>query len=94
MYQAKESGRNTECFFDAAVNRKALRKLKLERHLRSTLEQQEFELYYQPVYDVSDNRIIGAEALLRWNSQALGTVSNEEYIPVAEQTGLIVDIGL
>lgn len=94
MYQAKALGGNTEQFFDQSINKKAVRKLELERHLRNALGRDELEIYFQPVCSVSPYKITGAEALLRWHCEALGPVFPDEFIPIAEQTGLIVDIGL
>ncbi|WP_374265427.1 EAL domain-containing protein [Zoogloea sp.] len=93
MYHAKESGRNTYRFFDEAMNVNALERLHLENGLRQAIEQQEFQLYYQPQVELASGRIIGVEALLRWFSGNLGSISPARFIPLAEECGLIVPIG-
>jgi len=93
MYQAKELGRNNFQYFTEAMNRNVSRRLALEEQLRGALERDEFEVHYQIQFDITDNKIIGAEALLRWNNYELGAISPDEFIPVAEQTGIIVSLG-
>lgn len=93
MYQAKELGRNTYSFFTKEMNVIMQRRLELEAQMHGALDRQEFEVYYQPQIDVSNRKIVGAEALIRWHNPVLGNILPDEFIPVAEQTGLIVSIG-
>jgi EAL domain-containing protein (putative c-di-GMP-specific phosphodiesterase class I) len=93
MYQAKQRGRKTCAFFSGDMNAHALERLTLENQLRRAVERNEFVLYYQPKVDVSSGHIIGAEALVRWKHPELGIVSPAKFIPIAEETGLIVEIG-
>jgi len=90
MNNAKAAGGNTFEFYSASTNERSLKQLRLEQLLRTALEHEEFMLYYQPKVDVQTGRVKGAEALLRWHSARLGRVSPVEFIPVAEETGLIV----
>lgn len=93
MYQAKEVGRNTFRFFDATMNVEAAEHLRLRNGLRRALEGGEFELHYQPQIDLRSGAVTGVEALLRWCHPELGPVSPARFIPVAEDSGLIVPIG-
>ena len=93
LYRAKEAGRGTFAFFEESLNRRAQDRRQLEIDLRAALEAGEFELYYQPLFDLESNRIGSFEALIRWNHPKRGLVSPADFIPVAEETGLIVQIG-
>jgi diguanylate cyclase (GGDEF)-like protein/PAS domain S-box-containing protein len=93
MYHAKESGRNTYRFFTEQMNANALERLQLENHLRQALDRGELLLNYQPQIDLTTGAIVGAEALIRWQSEALGFVPPGRFIPIAEESGLILPIG-
>ncbi|WP_276755245.1 bifunctional diguanylate cyclase/phosphodiesterase [Pseudoalteromonas marina] len=93
MYQAKALGRNTFSFFTNQMNTVIQRRLTIEEQMRGALQRNEFILYYQPQFNVKKNEIIGAEALLRWLNPVLGSVAPDEFIPIAEKTGVIISIG-
>ncbi len=93
MYRAKESGRNTFCFFTAELNRRAASRMRLAAELRHALERDEFRLHYQPKFDARTLELRGVEALLRWQHPVRGLVAPNDFVPVLEETGLIVPVG-
>jgi diguanylate cyclase (GGDEF)-like protein/PAS domain S-box-containing protein len=93
MYRAKGGGRNAFCFYTADLNAQALHKLELESQLRRALERNELLLHYQPLLHLASNRVTDVEALIRWHRDDGSLVSPLDFIPLAEETGLIVSIG-
>jgi diguanylate cyclase (GGDEF)-like protein/PAS domain S-box-containing protein len=93
MYQAKASGRSTYHFYTPELNQAVSERLELENSLRHALEREEFRVYYQPRIDVASGRIVGAEALIRWDCPGKGIVPPDSFISIAEETGLIIPIG-
>jgi diguanylate cyclase (GGDEF)-like protein len=93
LSRAKASGRNQTALYDAGMHAAAMSRLRLEGALRESVGSERFRLVYQPIVDIADGRIVACEALLRFRHPALGEVSPAEMIPVAEETGLIVEIG-
>lgn len=93
MYQVKEKGRNAIEFFNEEMAAKVNRLLEMERDLHRAIEEQQFELYFQPKLDVLTNRVVGAEALLRWRHPEKGMIPPSEFISVLEASGLIIQVG-
>ncbi len=93
MYAAKQAGRDRFCYFTPLLQQKANEKMILTNDLRKALERNEMQVYYQPILDLNDKRIIKAEALLRWHHPQRGVISPHIFIPLAEENGLIMEIG-
>lgn len=93
MHAAKNSGKNTYCYFNEAINERLMSKIETQSEMRKAIENKEFIIYYQPQVNLKDDKIIGFEALIRWNHPTKGVISPREFIPFAEETGLIVSIG-
>ena len=93
MYRAKEMGKNNFQFFTQSMNKRVTDRLSMETHLRKALELNEFKLVYQPKVNLISKKIVGMEALIRWHSEALGFVSPQQFIPLAEENGMIIQIG-
>ncbi len=93
MYQAKQAGRNCFKYYTQSMNEEAQRRLKLDSALHEALERDEIELFLQPIVDCCSGRTVGAEALMRWESELLGRISPDQFIPIAEENGLIDLLG-
>lgn len=93
MYQAKDLDRNNFQFFSSDLNVRVMERMVLESSLRRALDRNEFQLFYQPQVDVLKSELVGFEALLRWRHPELGMISPDKFIPLAEETGLIISIG-
>jgi diguanylate cyclase (GGDEF)-like protein len=93
MYSAKRAGRNRNAFFEPGMHEEALRRLSLRMHLRSAIEDEEFVILYQPIVTLADGRIHGVEALLRWNHPEQGYLAPNEFLPLAEEMGLMNPVG-
>lgn len=93
MYHAKSKDKNNYKFYKKTMNEAALRRLTIENNLRRAVEDNNFSLYYQPKMEISTGRIIGMEALIRWSHPEMGEITPTEFIPLAEETGLILQVG-
>lgn len=93
MYKAKAQGKGQFTVYNETIDREITRRYLVERHLRKALAKQQLEVHYQPQYDLLSKRIVGVEALLRWHCPDIGPIGPAEFIPIAEQSGLIVSIG-
>ena len=93
MYQVKGNGRDGVLIYDTSFNQELLRKFTIQNELKLAIEKKEIEIYYQPVYNMTTKKIVGAEALARWNHKTLGFVPPDEFIKIAEDTGSIIPFG-
>ena len=93
MYKAKEVGKNTFRYYSSDMNQKAKERMALENKLRYAINDQKFQLYYQPQYHIGSGRLTGMEALIRWEDRDMGFVPPHQLIQLAEETGMIIDIG-
>ncbi len=93
MYQSKKDGRNTTRFYQKEMDTWVKRRLEIENELRGAIQNHELEVHYQPIVEFSTSDIVGAEALLRWKNDKLGEIFPDEFIPIAEESGLILSIG-
>lgn len=93
LYQAKAQGRGVSCVFTAEMDEKLRARLAMEEDLRKAIDERQFKLSYQPVYDLKSRKLCGAEALLRWHHPVYGLVGPADFVPLAEETRLIVEIG-
>ncbi len=93
MYEAKKNGRSRYHFFTEALNQRVQDAIQLEKDMKEALKNDEFELYYQPKVDISNGKIVAAEALIRWISPTKGMISPDAFIPLADENGFIVELG-
>ncbi len=93
VYEAKRSGRATYHFYDGDMGRRFARNVRIETRLRQAIENEQLEMHFQPKVDLDSQQCVGLEALLRWNDEELGSVSPAEFVPIAEQSGIILPLG-
>ncbi len=93
MYEAKKNGRSQYHFFTKSLNRRVQERIRLEKEMKKALLNDEYELYYQPKVNIETGKIEGAEALIRWNSPTKGMISPNDFIPLAEENGFIIELG-
>ncbi|MFP7472938.1 EAL domain-containing protein [Niallia taxi] len=93
MYAAKKAGRNNYSEYEASLEKDMLSKITMNEELKNAIEEQQFELYYQPKHSIKDEKIVGVEALIRWHHPQQGFVSPGDFIPIAEETNLIIPLG-
>ncbi|EKD76952.1 MAG: hypothetical protein ACD_42C00523G0003 [uncultured bacterium] len=93
MYQAKQTGRNRLCHYTTSLNHTVSRRVQIENELHDAIKNNELELYYQPIYNLAEKKYHKAEALLRWKNKQLGQISPAEFIPIAEDIGMMTIIG-
>jgi predicted signal transduction protein with EAL and GGDEF domain len=93
MYKAKEVGKNTFRYYSSDMNRKAKERMHLENKLRYAIKKEKFQLHYQPQFLIDSGRLVGMEALIRWRDREMGVVPPAQLIQLAEETGMIIDIG-
>jgi diguanylate cyclase (GGDEF)-like protein len=93
MYRAKNVGRNNFKFYSETMRTKSLHRLDLENLIRTAIDEEQFEVYFQPKVDADSLRLVGAEALLRWHHPTRGAIAPDDFVPIAEETGLIITIG-
>lgn len=93
MYHAKEQGCNSYQFYNEELTKRVKNRLSMEARLRHALERNEFQLYYQPIFNIKNQQPVGVEALIRWQDPERGLIMPDDFIPIAEETGLIISIG-
>ncbi len=94
MYKAKEVGKNTFRYYSSDMNKKARQRIHIENKLRYAIKHKELQLHYQPQYNLQTAQVAGMEALIRWEDKEMGLVPPKDFLPLAEETGMIIDIGL